>query len=74
MKSSIYLSNIADINAEVELSIAKLLMRNKDYKDAVHIGVDENNIRCVKLNDTPIRKLHVEDNIKILENLEKILV
>ena len=49
-------------------------MRNKDYKDAVHIGVDENNVRCVKLNDTPIRKLHVEDNIKILENLEKILV
>lgn len=70
MKAGNFLTEVNNINGDVEVAIAKILMKNKDLEDALHIGYDENNVRCVLMNDVPIRKFYVEDNIKLLEELE----
>ena len=70
-KSVSFINKLAEINADIETAIAKILIQNKIKDNDVKIGTDENGVRCVLYNGYPIRKLHAEDNITILENLEQ---
>lgn len=70
MLSDNFRSKATDLNADIEIAIAKIINKKNIKDPSIKIGVDDNNNRCVLFNGCPIRKLHIEDNLTILENLE----
>lgn len=78
MKLSDYYNRLAELNADVETAIAKLLMKNKDittvFDKNICIGNDDNGVRSVFYNNIPIRNNMVEYNLSILEGVEKLVL
>ncbi len=66
-------NRLAELSGDIELAIAKILMRNPAIKNetALRLDTDDNNVRCVFYENTPIRTLTVEQNLNFLEDLEK---
>ena len=64
-----FLSKIAEINSDIEIAIAKIL-RKKEFEE-LEIGKDDNGVNCVLYKGKPLRFYKVEENIDLLEQLEK---
>lgn len=76
MNSGDYRSKANDLNNDIELSIAKYLMKYKDIKFINNIPIfigEDNGVRCVFYNNTPIRCNSVEVNCDILERIENLM-
>ena len=69
---------VAELKGDVELSIAKILMKHKDIKSVaykgtmfdIRIGENENGARCVFLCELPLMTYKLEDTLEVLEDLE----
>lgn len=72
-----YIILVNNINSDVETAIAKILMKNTTIKKVfdkdIHIGRDSNNVNCVWLDNKKVMFLPIEENIKVLEELENIV-
>ena len=74
MDTSKYLNRLTEINSDIELDMYKILRNCKGNKmvlscSIMSIGKDENGIRCILSDNTPIRENNVEKNIEFLEEM-----
>lgn len=70
MKTRYFISKAAELNSDIELSIAKIVMKNKIKDMNICIKENKNGFRSVYFNDVPLFERHIEDNIDLLETLE----